>query len=156
MLTLLCDYPLQHKDYKPVSGFTLLELLLVISVIGILMAIALPGYQQSQQKARRVDAKVMLMRLATYQERFFFTNNQYTGDIGHLLGSLPNSTSIIDSDEGYYRIELSVAASGHGWSMTASAIGKQLDDKECLNFYLDNFGKKTAKNHNGEINNNCW
>jgi type IV pilus assembly protein PilE len=70
---------------QPGAGFSLIEMMVVIAILGLLMAIILPGYQESQRKSQRSDAQIMLTRLATLQERFFFRTNQYTGDFANLV-----------------------------------------------------------------------
>jgi type IV pilus assembly protein PilE len=63
-------------------GFTLLELMLVLAVLAILVAIALPSYQQSVRRSSRADAKAILMETAQAMERVFTTNNSYaTGTV---------------------------------------------------------------------------
>ena len=59
-------------------GFTLIELMITVAVVGILAAIAYPSYQDSIRKSRRADAKSALLDAAHRQERFFTENNQYT------------------------------------------------------------------------------
>lgn len=84
-------------------GFTLIELVMVIAIIGILMAIAIPAYTSSTTKARRADGQTALMDVMVRQERFYTENNTYTTN----LANLPAATS---SPEGYYTI--SAAACG--------------------------------------------
>jgi type IV pilus assembly protein PilE len=64
---------------KPESGFTLTELLIVVSIIGILAAIAYPSYQQYVVRANRADAQQALLQAAQSAERYFVAANTYVG-----------------------------------------------------------------------------
>ena len=64
---------------KCMRGFTLMELMIAIVIIGILAAVAYPGYQNSVRRARRADAQGDLMAFAAGMERAFTTNNTYLG-----------------------------------------------------------------------------
>jgi len=83
---------------KKQKAFTLIEVMIVVVIVAILAAIAVPSYQDSIRKTRRADAKEALMRIAALQERYFFTNNKYgtASDLG--VGST--------SQEGYYTISI--------------------------------------------------
>lgn len=59
------------------SGFTLLELMIVVAVIAILAAIAYPSYQESVRKGRRAEARAALAELIQQQERYMTQNNTY-------------------------------------------------------------------------------
>lgn len=61
------------------KGFTLIELMIVIVIVGILASIAIPAYQESVKNSKRADAQGMLMNAANAMERFFTSNSNYTG-----------------------------------------------------------------------------
>jgi type IV pilus assembly protein PilE len=87
------------------SGFTLVELIMVIAVIGILMAIAIPSYNSSTTKARRADGQTALMDVMVRQERFYTENNTYTTN----LADLPAQDT---SPEGHYTITAAGCGAG--------------------------------------------
>lgn len=61
----------------PPGGFTLIEMLLVVSIIGLLAAIAIPGYQIYSRRARRVEARQELGHIRRLQEKFFAEHGKY-------------------------------------------------------------------------------
>jgi type IV pilus assembly protein PilE len=86
---------------RPSAGFSLIELVIVLAMIGILASIAIPSYRSHVDKTRRSDGKMALIQLAERMERFAYNNGyQYstdlTGDLGY--GNPPTSA------EGYYTL----------------------------------------------------
>ena len=62
---------------KKLSGFSLIELMIVVAIIGIIVAFGYPVYTEKMIETRRTDAKEALLRLATLQEKFFTECNRY-------------------------------------------------------------------------------
>ncbi len=116
-------------------GFTLVELVIVMTVLAILAALAYPAYNSSLSQARRSDGKSALMDIMSKEERYFTENNTYTTD----LSLLPADSA---SKEGFYTI--AAAACGAGISscvkLTATPGGIQSADGALS---LDSRGVKT-------------
>ncbi len=108
---------------KQHRGFTLIEMMIVVAILGILASIALPAYQEYVRKGRRADAMQALSRVMQEQERHRSNNATYAGDVATL--DLAGT-----SNDGYYTIALS-GASGSGYIATATATGVQASDTVC-------------------------
>ena len=137
------------------AGFTLIEVVIVIVVVGILMAIALPSYQNSMNKGRRADAKEGLMDAANRQERFMLDRSIYTEDMRNLgFGADPAL-----STEGHYNIDVEPEDPNcpietcYTLKATPVAGGVQNDDEFCTSFSLKSTGAKTAE---GSAPSQCW
>lgn len=68
-----------RRDTKRQSGFTLVELMIVVVIVGILAAVAIPSYQSSIQKSRRADAQGALQQFRQAMERFYSQRYTYQG-----------------------------------------------------------------------------
>ena len=137
-----------------VQGFTLVELLIVIAIMGVLMSIALPAYQNSALRSGRAEAKSELLQVASDQERYFSNFNTYVDDATPL-----NTPVVADRDRttqnGLYVI--SVAACGGGaitncFVATATPQGGQGDDS-CSTLTISNTGARGAT---GDTTEECW
>jgi len=71
---------------KSFSGFTLIELMVVVAVIAILVGVAYPSYQDHVRKAKRAEGKTALLKAAQVLERYYSDNNTYVVDIAPLFG----------------------------------------------------------------------
>src|SRR6476620_453648 len=88
-------------------GFTLIEIMIVVAVIGILAVIVLPSYQDSVRKARRGDARAALVTTAQLMERYA-TEHGGSGYSTATLSAAPGPTVVAKpaSDNGYYALTL--------------------------------------------------
>ncbi|MFQ5469235.1 MAG: type IV pilin protein [Gammaproteobacteria bacterium] len=121
------------------SGFTLIELMVAVAVIGILLAIAFPSYQNNVRESRRADGYSVLLNTAVNQERYFTENNTY------------NAAMTATSGEGYYSVSSAACAGSTINScvvMSAAAQGAQASDSSCTPLTLDSRGVKGPAN--------CW
>ncbi len=130
-------------------GVTLIELVVVILIVGILAAFAVPSYRQYLLRTHRAEAKSALLNLAAAQEKFYLQNNIYATDAA-LTDAAPDGLGLSATTEnGYYSIEIT-AADANGFSATATAEGGQADDGRCASFTIDQAGSKTATSAD------CW
>lgn len=115
-------------------GFTLIELMIVVAIVGILAAIAYPSYQGHLRKGHRADAQAYLMDLAQRQQQYITDNRAYAGDANSLSAPVPNSVA------GFYTVQITTGATPPTFAITATAIGTQVPDG---NLSIDNTGAKT-------------
>lgn len=82
------------KNIKQQAGFTLVEIMAVVVIIGIIAAIAIPAYQDSVKKSRRIDAQSSLISFASALERHYAVKNTYIGvdNGGDAKGRIPDAS----------------------------------------------------------------
>jgi len=122
-------------------GFTLIELMIVIAIVGILAAIAYPSYQDSVRKARRGSAQANLVELTSYMERKFTENNVYNST----TASATLIASGITND--YYLFTLPTFTTT-SYTLNAAPQGAQTSDS-CGTLTLSHTGAKTPAS-------GCW
>lgn len=137
---------------RRLSGFTLIELMIVVVIIGILASIAYPSYTKWMYQTRRAEAQIALTKLANEQEKFYSECSAYSNSITAArtcaaggLGQLATST------DGNYA--LTVVAAATTYTLTATAQGYQANDSECTTLTLNYQGVKGATGSNAT---SCW
>ncbi|WP_300655857.1 type IV pilin protein [Pseudomonas sp.] len=118
-------------------GFSLIELMIVIGVIGILVAIAIPNYQTYLMKSARAAAQAQMMDIANREQQFMLANRTYvTKAVLEASGF-----SLEDKVSSRYSYDIAVGAGAvPSFTITFTAIGAQLGDG---NLTLANDGTKT-------------
>jgi type IV pilus assembly protein PilE len=129
------------------SGFTLIELMIVVAVVAILAAIAMPAYQEHVRKARRAQAKADLVEYAQLAERWHTVNNTYVGF------ALPSNQSPREAGAtAHYTLAINPVATQSVFTIAATAQGGQTNDL-CGNLSINQAGVKT--NSKGALS-DCW
>jgi len=135
------------------GGFTLMELLIVVFIVGLLAAIAYPTYMNSMVKVRRDAAKTCLAEDAQFMERFYTTNLRYDQTLAGVAVALPPCSSGADVNN-FYTISL---VNPLPRSYTLQAVPKAVQatrDTDCGTLGLDNVGTKTKTGTNTV--DYCW
>ena len=125
------------------QGFTLIELMIVVAIIGILGSIAYPAYVEYGLRAKRGDAKVALLSAQLSQAKFRANNSTY--------GSLADIGVSTTSPEGQYTIAISGTPSATTYTITANS---NFTDTDCDIFAVDQDGKITDNNSYADAS--CW
>jgi len=131
------------------TGFTLIELMVVVLIASILVGIGLPGYRDFVIRGGRTDATTALLKLTALQERFYLQNGIYASN-AQLAAAPPAGLGFAGSksEHGYYTLTVAPNAAGLAVGYTASAApvagGKQADDSDCTAFSMDQNGRRGA------------
>ena len=131
------------------KGFTLIELMIVVVVLGVIAAIALPSFTEQVRKSRRSDAKQALYDVAAKLEQYYMDNKGYPTAANMTL--LGYDAAAFTSLEGFYTIGFNGVPTATTYSIQAVPTGSQASDagcaagKACCGTYrLDHLGQKTV------------
>lgn len=129
---------------RRVGGFTLIELMIVVLVVGVLMAIAYPSYQGHVIKTRRAAASACMVEAAQFMERFYTTNLRYnaTPPPANVAVALPALQCGRDLAT-HYTIGLAAGTTATTYSIRAVPRGQQLSkDTKCGTLTINQIGTK--------------
>jgi type IV pilus assembly protein PilE len=138
-------------------GFTLIELVITIAILGILAAIVIPSYSAQMRKTRRGDAITTLLEISQELERCRSDNNAYTVAAG--CTNFNNTAS----DQGFYTI--TTVQNAMDFLLTAEPVAgsPQAKDDQCARYTLDQTGLKKSHPKSGgaidtdtDTRNDCW
>ena len=130
---------------KHAQGFTMIEITIVLLIVGIIAAVAIPSYQDSVRKGRRATAQACLTEVSRFMERFYATQLTYAG------AAIPNLQCITELN-GFYAFSFPAAATQAAYTVQAAPVAgsAQVGDK-CGTMTLNQAGAKTPGNPP-----DCW
>lgn len=136
----------RHARHR-IHGFTLVEMMIVVLVMGVLAAIAWPQYTQYIKKARRADARATLMAAGQHLQRLLDSNNgayQVNGAAPPLPTDLQTSPPNMSGSKIMYTVTVATPTA-NSFTLTATRSGAMVGD-ECGDYTLDQRGRLSIKN----------
>ena len=155
LATAANDAPTQARRRRVCGGFTLIEMLAVVTMTGALTSVALPSFEGQLQRVRRADVLVSMMQVQAAQERWRSNGARY--------GSLADIGTPARSAAGHYQLQL-VSADEDGYDVLATASGAQARDAGCRNMAVRVSGANLAYASGpdarvanpADLNAKCW
>lgn len=134
------------------AGFSLIELMIVVLVIGIISAVAYPSYQTYVVKGKRAEGRAALLRAAQNQERFFTTNNSYTTDLNAAGTNAFSGDNLASSA---YTLQVTPGGAGIATSFIAKAV-PVFADTECATLTYNQAGQRGMEGATAIDVSRCW
>lgn len=131
-------------------GFTLVELMIVVVIVGILAGVAYPSFRDQARRSARAEARAALLDGASRQEQYWLDNKSYTATLSDL-----QIAATTESEK--YAISVDAASAGcpiaRCYSLRATPQGPQAEDANCSALTLNSSGVKSAT---GTTPTECW
>ena len=150
---------------KP-RGFTFIELMVVLALVGLLAVIAIPSYQESVRKSRRAEVRSQLMEVAQYLQRFYSHNESFATTKAGAAATIPSELAKVprNAAPGSQSYDISFATPAAGAinpglaSFKIQAVrraGGPMDGDKCGDFTLENTGARNVLKATDTAA-NCW
>ncbi len=134
-------------------GFTLIELMIAVAIVGILASIAYPAYTEYVKRAHRAEIVSLLSEQAQALERFYSQNGRY--DNVPQAGGKPPVTLTLSPGNAYYTIPVAGSRAAQTYTLTAVPIASaMMNGDKCGNFTLDSTGR--ISNSTNLPSKDCW
>ena len=152
MKTQVLQSARSDRQYRQ-AGFSLVELLVVLVIMGVLSALALPGYSRYVQRGNRTEVMAALLEAQHFMERYYSVNGQYLSP-ANAVPMLPQRLQGIPS-QGTVRYQLSVReATANSYLLQAVPEGSMADDV-CGSLTINQTGLRGVLNSTNSVS-ECW
>src|SRR5690625_4858301 len=137
---------------KPMAGFTLIEVMVVVAIIALIAAFAIPAYSEFVRKSNRADAKAELSSVAQRLQRCFTAYSAYDHDDCGVHAAITGGNEITSREQLY---TIAGAVTSTTYTLTAEPIAGtvQAGDTKCTTLTLAHTGTRDAT---GTHKDNCW
>jgi type IV pilus assembly protein PilE len=119
------------------TGFTLIELMIVVAIVAILAAIALPSYREQVAKSHRAEAAGVLLEASQYMRRYYSANDAFTSTLPAGLQQSPRDNTV----NPFYAVSVTALTTSYTITAVVQAGGSMADDK-CGSYYLTSSGRR--------------
>jgi type IV pilus assembly protein PilE len=132
--------PMRSARIVRPRGFTLIELIIVIAIVALLVAVALPSYRDHMRKSRRAEAQAYLMAIAGRQQQFLIDSRGYAATLATI--NIPQPASVVAA----YDVTLAVVTGPPPTFLLTAAPKSGTDQtlERCGTLTIDQTGAKTA------------
>lgn len=144
-------------------GFTLIEVMIVVAIVAILAAIALPSYQESVRKSKRAEARAGLLEASQWMQRFYSQNDRFdqANDADGTAVALPAPLATVPKGATggsvYYTIQFEDGTlNARAFTLEAVPSGSMANDR-CGTLRLSSVGRRTVDGAaDGTTAADCW
>lgn len=145
------------RSFRLERGFTLIEVMIVVAIIGLLAVVGLPSYQSYIAKGHRADARGQLLQASQFMQRFYAANDQYEYDRASnpVADQMPAALKRSPAD-GTKLYQLTISAAVGSYTLTMAPVaGSKMASDECGAFTLTSTGVRGISG-SASLKDSCW
>ncbi len=142
---------MKHNSINKQTGFSLIELMIVVAIVAILAAVSFPSYTKYVQRGNRAEGRAYLLNAAALLERYYSDNNRYA-TVANTMPPTVAAAAGATSETGKYTGSMTVASPWQTYTLTAS---NNFNDVDCGNLTLTQAGVKGRTGSAMSVQ-DCW